>query len=243
MDWDREPLSTTSKGAHWLPSLSPKVNPGVANFDNSGVDGRYPCLLVRRTRDLHSAAAAQLTRCLPHSLFDVEVDELEIDLRTGLVMSRETDLFVPGTTPLSATRCYRLWDDRPKAFGYNTSLSWDIYPIGSRNPYTYVDLILCDGRRIHFERISEGTDYYNALFEHRRTATAYLRAIWLDRQLPGSGSGRRNAYVFSGILQREARCGRRADRSHEPQGRAVKVPKGQGTKSRGGINDERAIEI
>ncbi len=167
------------KTAHWLPALTPKVLPAAQNFDEKAVDGRYPCLLFRRTRVTNAGAGmwtTSITRCLPHSLIDVEVDELEIDLRTGLVMTRETDLFVGGATPLAATRCYRLWDEHSRAFGYSTALSWDMFPTGKRNPYTEVDLNLCDGRRIHFDRISEGSSYMNALFEHRRTATSFLRA-------------------------------------------------------------------
>jgi hypothetical protein len=135
--------------------------------------------LVRRDRSSGSTAAnwqAKVTKCLPQTYTDVEVDELEIDLRSGLLMTRETDLFLSGATPIAATRCFRSWEDRIGTFGYNRGMSWDIYPIGSRNPYTYIDVILCDRREIHFDRISEGTDYANALYEHKDTATSFLRS-------------------------------------------------------------------
>ena len=165
--------------SHWLPAFTPSVAPGASNVDAKHIDGSYPCVLVRRDRSSSSTAAnwqAKVTKCLPQTYTDVEVDELEIDLRSGLLMTRETDLFLSGATPIAATRCFRSWEDRIRTFGYNRGMSWDIYPIGSRNPYTYIDVILCDRREVHFDRISEGTDYANALYEHKDTATPFLRS-------------------------------------------------------------------
>ncbi len=51
-----------------------------------------------------------------------------------------------------------------------------MFPIGSRNPYTYIDMILCDGRAVHFDRISEGSNYADALYVHKETGTAFSRA-------------------------------------------------------------------
>ena len=163
--------------AHWLPAFTPTVTPDTSAIDAKRVSGGYPCVLIKRDRSSGSTETGWLkkvTKCLPQTYTDVEVDELEIDLRSGLVMTRETDLFLGGTTPVAATRCFRSWEDRIRTFGYNRGMSWDIYPIGSRNPYTYIDVILCDRREIHFARITEGTDYANALYEHKDTATPFL---------------------------------------------------------------------
>jgi YD repeat-containing protein len=53
-----------------------------------------------------------------------------------------------------------------------------MFPVGSRQPYTYVDLILCDGDPIHYDRISKGTGYADALYEHRTTATPFLSSCF-----------------------------------------------------------------
>jgi hypothetical protein len=53
-------------------------------------------------------------------------------------------------------------------------LSWDLFPIGSRQPYTYIEVITCDGNSLRYERISKGTGYADAVYEHRQTATAFL---------------------------------------------------------------------
>ncbi len=164
--------------SHWLPAFTPTVKPDASTIDAKRLNGGYPCILVRRDRSSSAAAGwlPKVTKCSPQTFTDLEVDELEVDLRSGLLMTRETDLFLGGATPVAATRCFRSWEDRIRTFGYNRGMSWDMYPIGSRNPYTFIDVILCDRREIHFERISEGTDYANALYEHKDTATPFLRS-------------------------------------------------------------------
>jgi YD repeat-containing protein len=105
---------------------------------------------------------------------DGDVDEIEIDLRIGNVITRTTDLFISGAMPLAVTRCYRSWANFTDSFGRNTRLSWDLFPTGSRQPYTYIDVNTCDGNPFHFVRISKGTGYADAVYEHRATATAFL---------------------------------------------------------------------
>lgn len=141
-------------------------------------DGGYPCLLLRRAAapkgNNVAPFTAKLTECLPRALLDTEVDEVEVDLRYGMLLTRKTDLFVADAIPLVLTRCYRLWDQRPLPFGANTNHVWDMNPTGSRQPYTYVDLHLCDGNSIHYDRISKGTGYADAVYEHRQTATPFF---------------------------------------------------------------------
>ena len=151
--------------------------PNLSKLSEVKADGRYPCLIAKRLKADQSAAprfTVTLDNCLQGTLLDAAVDEIEIDLRYGLVVTRTTDLFVRDSVPIAITRCYRLWDENSRAFGRGSALSWDMYPVGRRNPYTYVDIITCDGGRLHFDRISQGSGYANALFEHRETATPFL---------------------------------------------------------------------
>jgi YD repeat-containing protein len=138
-----------------------------------------PCLLFHRIIDKNGASgdfAATMTDCPPRTFLDAAVDDVEIVLNSGVLITRRTDLFVPDSIPLAVTRCYRLWDDRTLPFGMRTNNAWDMEPIGSRYPYTYVDVIFCDGRRVHYDRISKGTDYADAVYEHRETATAFFES-------------------------------------------------------------------
>jgi YD repeat-containing protein len=72
-----------------------------------------------------------------------------------------------------------MWDTESRAFGIGWNHPYDILPIGSRNPYTYVDLIMPDGDTIHYARISDGTGYADAVYEHTATMTPFLRSTFL----------------------------------------------------------------
>jgi YD repeat-containing protein len=139
-------------------------------------DGRYPCLLMRRNQSDGTASAGftvVIDKCQQKLSLDSNVDEIEIDLRSGEVKARKTDFVIPGNLPVAVTRCYGVWDMTPRAFGGNTSLSWDMYPFVEQHPYTHVDLFLCDGSKIRYERISKGSGYADALYEHRLTQTSF----------------------------------------------------------------------
>jgi YD repeat-containing protein len=140
-------------------------------------DGRYPCF-VARALDGHSIDA-RTTECLPGLRTDRRYDEVEVNLRGGFLVTRETDFFAEDEMPLAFTRCFRMWDEESRAFGIGWNHPYDILPIGSRNPYTYVDLIMPDGETIHYPRISDGTGYADAVYEHTATTTPFLRSTFL----------------------------------------------------------------
>jgi len=128
----------------------------------------YPCLLIERTGAApDQRLKASLRQCLPalHNLDNVE--QYEVDLRSGLFLLRKTDHFVPDTMPLALTRGYHLWDKHSRAFGIGGNHSFDIFPFGDRFPYTYHELALCEGVTVHYSRISEGTGYKDDVAEHR----------------------------------------------------------------------------
>jgi YD repeat-containing protein len=58
--------------------------------------------------------------------------------------------------------------------------------VGDTSPYTFVDLILADGTRIHFNRIDggSGTDFTVAVYEHTSTPTRFFKS-----QISWNGSG------------------------------------------------------
>jgi YD repeat-containing protein len=159
------------------PSYEPKLLSTYREVEPKRVDGRYPCLLMKRQHNNGTGRArfdVTVDKCLPKSLIDSEVDEIEVNLRSGLIITKTTDLFVPGLQPMAATRCYRSWDLYSRTFGRNTTLSWDMYPVGDKHPHTYMDLYLCGGSEIHYERISQGSGFADVLYEHRQTATSFF---------------------------------------------------------------------
>jgi YD repeat-containing protein len=140
-------------------------------------DGRYPCFLARGTSDGNSIDA-QTTECLPGLRTDRRYDEVELNLRGGFLVARETDFFIEDDLPLALTRCFRMWDTASRAFGIGWNHPYDILPVGSRNPYTYVDLIMPDGDILHYDRISRGTGYADAIYEHTATTTPFLHSTF-----------------------------------------------------------------
>jgi RHS repeat-associated protein len=87
-----------------------------------------------------------------------------VDLGTGLFVSDKTDLYLPDVVPIRLTRSYRPNDGASRAFGVGTSHEYDIFLVGTIFPYTYIDLVLADGGRIHCPRTSSGTSYTDAVY-------------------------------------------------------------------------------
>ena len=157
----------------------PRVEPAIPTRPRpSGPNAGYPCFVVRPgvTPPTVAAISAEIQTCTPGLRADREYDEFEVDLRSGLFVARKTDLFVPDVVPLALTRCYRLWDKSARAFGLATNHPYDTFPVGSRQPYTTIDLITADGSRIRYDRISEGTGYADAVYEHAETGTPFFRS-------------------------------------------------------------------
>jgi YD repeat-containing protein len=116
---------------------------------------------------------------------DAPVNEFQVDLHTGMFFLRQTDLFVPDSTPLSLTRTYRVRDNFLRAFGVGANHPYDICPtIAARSSFAYMDLNLEDDRRIRFPRISSGTGYADAVFRHDETSSEFYGA-----QIAWNGDG------------------------------------------------------
>jgi YD repeat-containing protein len=138
------------------------------------VDVSYPCFVVSSLVSQKGVEQRPaLTTCTPGMRTERVFDELEVDLRSGLLITRKTDIFAPDDIPLALTRSHRNWDRISRAFGIGGNHPYDILPVGTRRPYTYLDLILADGTAIHFPRVSEGTGYADAVYEHSAN-TAFL---------------------------------------------------------------------
>lgn len=100
-----------------------------------------------------------------------------VDATTGLFVLSKTDLFLPdGILPIELTRTYRPGDTYSRAFGIGTSHNFDMFFVGDKDPWTYIDLILPDGGRIHYDRISPGTSWTDAVYEHVGTPTKFYKS-------------------------------------------------------------------
>lgn len=99
-----------------------------------------------------------------------------VDLSTGLFVHRKTDLAVSGLIPIHVDRAYRPADTRTRAFGIGSSHSYEVFLIGNANPWSYIDIVLQDGARIHYERTSSGTGWFDALYEHTATPGQFYKS-------------------------------------------------------------------
>ena len=98
-----------------------------------------------------------------------------VDLSTGLFVYEQTDLIVRDTLPISLTRTYRPRDTVVRPFGIGTTHPFEIFLVGDIFPYTFADLILPDGSRVHYNRISPGTGFSDAVYEHTETPSAFYK--------------------------------------------------------------------
>jgi YD repeat-containing protein len=140
---------------------------------NPTSDGSYPQLLIRYAPAASGKSPFEVSFATnsPTLKHDSPVNRFEVNLSTGKFVARQTDLFSGGAIPISLTRTYDSFDSMSQSFGIGGMQAYDVNPVGSRFPYTYIDLDFEDGEEVHFDRISKGTGYTDAVYEHRATSS------------------------------------------------------------------------
>jgi YD repeat-containing protein len=140
-------------------------------------DGTFPCVFASVDQ---SEATPHLGKCAILPDKSAAVDRLETDLRYGHFRLQQTDLHLDGLFAVPLTRCYvsRDWlhNNPVHAFGRNSNHTFDMSPVGTRNPYTYQLILLGNGDFLYFDRISEGAGYADAVYQHTETSTRFYRA-------------------------------------------------------------------
>jgi RHS repeat-associated protein len=108
---------------------------------------------------------------------DKDDDGDPVDLGTGLFVLKKTDLILPDVLPITLTRTHRrggvLQGARPFGIGSNHPYELFLLPDTQDNE---VDLILPDGARVHYTRISPAGVEDNVVFEHSTTPSAFFRS-------------------------------------------------------------------
>jgi len=120
-----------------------------------------------------------------------------IDMGTGLFVYSKTDLILNDLIPIVLSRTYRQNDPVSRSFGVGTGMPYDMFLVGDNNTfpegYTFQDLILPNGGRIHFQRTSPCTgtngycDFTNAIYEHTSSGTDFYGAILKFQNCSPSG--------------------------------------------------------
>ncbi len=96
-----------------------------------------------------------------------------IDHATGLYVREDEDLVLRRTPPFALTRTYLSGDHVSRRFGVGTTNNAEWYLIGDLSDLTWAELILANGGRIHFDRISWGKSLPTAVFVHRSSPSAF----------------------------------------------------------------------
>ena len=98
-----------------------------------------------------------------------------VDLATGLFVQTNTDLVVADTLPITLQRTYRPEDNTSRAFGIGSRHQYDMR-MSSQNNYQECDVSLPDGGHVHYVRISPGTYFTDAVYEHTSTPSVFYKS-------------------------------------------------------------------
>jgi YD repeat-containing protein len=100
------------------------------------------------------------------------------DLSTGLYFREDDDLFLNTAMPLVLRRTYNSGDGYSRQFGVNTTHNGEWWIYGDGDPrIPWGDLMLANGGRIHFKRISPGNTQADAVLRHDATPTEFNGAL------------------------------------------------------------------
>lgn len=165
-----------------------------------------PCFTIRHYSEPGKmrTEGAMLSGC-SGEVTQLNLEIMEVDLRYGLFLDRRTEFDLPGAMPLRLTRVLRTQDSRSRAFGIGGSHNLNIVPVGDRWPFTWIDLILEDGGRVHFKRSNWGFGYWDAVYtqsdnEGGEFSASTIRWDWPGYKLVDS---RGKTYYFpDGSVQR-----------------------------------------
>src|SRR5947209_7639466 len=139
-------------------------------------NGEFSCLSTLATPGSRPRIATCPTADPITALKTGPVDRFDVDLRYGKFILRQTDLLLKDgglQVPLTRTYTSQFWTHRSRvhAFGRNSTHDFDVAPVGSRNPYLDLQLVLPDGDFLFFPRISRGGGYADAVYQHSETSS------------------------------------------------------------------------
>jgi YD repeat-containing protein len=109
-------------------------------------------------------------------LVDDVFDGDPVSLSTGLYLRSDDDLTIEGA-PVTLTRTYRTRDDVMRPFGIGASHSYNLYLIGDGQAFQWAELIMADGGRIRYRRVTTGRTHNNATFEHTESPTEFYGSL------------------------------------------------------------------
>src|SRR5271156_2044911 len=159
----RHYLSPPSDYSKWKARV--KAAPELSISHEPGQSGLPPCFFIVPQKAVNHPTldSGSVDDCLSLLPNGQRLDLFEISFVGGFLPIK-TDLYVPDTIPLAFTRTYVPLTTWAKRFQVFLPHVYDPFLTGSRFPYTYQDWQLPDGQSIHYDRISAGTGFADAIF-------------------------------------------------------------------------------
>src|SRR5205823_3634998 len=101
-----------------------------------------------------------------------------VDLSTGVYTREDDDLFMNTANPIVLRRTYQSADQHSRQFGINATHpgEWWLHGDGDQR-VPWGELILPDGARVHFTRISPGETKEGAVLRHDSTPSKFNGAL------------------------------------------------------------------
>lgn len=149
----------------WLARPRPGSSGQTAGGPTAGQTGLPPCLfLVPEGVPDQPVISGSIGDCLRPVPDGRTLNLFEIVLGNGFVPLK-TDLYVNDVMPLAFTRIVMPLDEWAGRYAVYVPNTYEPFLTGDRRPYTYSDWGLPDRETVHFQRISPGTGFADAVFE------------------------------------------------------------------------------
>ena len=150
------------------------------------VENGDPCFILRSytAQDRQRPLIGTADSC-SGSYREQNLETVQVDLRYGLLLDQRTDFLTSDPLPLELTRVLRTQDSRSRAFGIGGNHNLNIFLVGDKWPFTWVDLVLDHGGRSHFRRSNWGFGYWDARYTDRDAAGSEFSGSTIEWEWPG----------------------------------------------------------
>jgi len=107
--------------------------------------------------------------CINDAQGDSRFERFENYTGVPLFVMAHADFSFQEEPPFRFIRKYRPKDNRSRSFGIGAMTSFDSYLVGDSQTFAWIELILADGKRVHYARTSLGSGYASAEFRARNS--------------------------------------------------------------------------
>ncbi len=101
---------------------------------------------------------------------------LPVNLFTGLYIHHDVDFALDDAPRVSFERTYRTRDTQSRPFGVGSNHSYGMFLTGDTKAFSFIDLILADGGRVHYRRTDDGIGLAGAVYTHDDTPSQFLHS-------------------------------------------------------------------